>query len=81
MTFVLGLGRPEVTQALTDVARDRADDAAQHGGPVGVLWAVLIGLALGIVFVGLRHYWRAKAADPANRAKIDALRSALGRRG
>ena len=67
MTFVLGLGRPEVTQALTDVARDRADDAAQHGGPVGVLWAVLIGLALGIVLGRLAEWNTSEERPPARK--------------
>jgi uncharacterized protein involved in exopolysaccharide biosynthesis len=62
---------------------DVAMPAEHKSKPKRALIAVsstLAALLLGIVFIGLRHYWHAKAADPANRAKIDALRSALGRR-
>jgi len=62
---------------------DAALPAEHKSKPKRALIAVsgtLAALLLGIVFVALRHYWRIMAADPANEAKIHALRSALGRR-
>jgi uncharacterized protein involved in exopolysaccharide biosynthesis len=61
---------------------DVAAPAEYKSKPKRALIAVsstLVALLLGIVFVGLRHFWRTTATDPANTVKIDALRAALGR--
>jgi len=72
LTFSLGIAQPAVTQALTGAGRDVVDESWQYKHPAGALWAVLVGLVLGIVLGRLAEWHTSENRPPARKLAEDS---------
>jgi K(+)-stimulated pyrophosphate-energized sodium pump len=71
VTFTLGLEKPEVTQALTGAGRV-VEESWRYNHPIGVLLAVLVGLALGFALGRLAEWHTSEYRPPVRRLAEDS---------